>query len=221
MRTRFLFLPVFLVLLSACRGAAYREYHFTDPVEYYYFYPEGAGTEGPAPLVIALLGDKHSPLDCIELFQQFSKDRRYALLCPALGGDQGLADPLQAERDLAAILTKLYSTSTFQDRFFLIGFGDGGSFALQYALKYPQAVNGVSAMSVEAYPENFAPPGPLPVQLLAGQQDAAGLAEAKAVGQDWLAQGMLVDVVAVEGNGRSPSKAFARFASELADQVAR
>jgi hypothetical protein len=153
MRTRFLLLPILLGLLSACSGAAYRDYHFTDPVEYYYFYPEGAGTAGPAPLFIALLGDKHSPLDCIELFQQFAKDRRYALLCPDLGGAQGLADPLQAERDLAAILSKLYSTNTFQNQFFLTGFGDGGSFALEYAgsTRKPSAV---SAMSVGAYPEN-------------------------------------------------------------------
>ncbi len=221
MRTRFLLLPILLVLMSACSGAAYRDYHFTDPVEYYYFYPEGAGAAGPAPLFIALLGDKSSPLDCIKLFQQFAKDRRYALLCPDLGGDQGLANPLQAERDLAAILTKLYSTNTFQNRFFLTGFGDGGSFVLDYALKYPQAVSGVSAMSVDAYPENFAPPGPLPVQLLAGTQDPEGLATAKEIGQNWLAQGILVDVVAVEGNGRSPSKAFARFASELLHQVSQ
>ncbi len=219
MRTRFLLIPVLLVLLSACRGAAYRDYHFTEPVDYYYFFPEGAGSRGPAPLVIALLGEKRSPLDCIELFQQFAVDRRYALLCPDLGGDKGLADPLQAERDLAAILTKLYSTETFQNRFFLIGFGDGGSFALDYALRYPQAVGGVSAMSVETYPENFAPPGPLPVQLLAGEQDQEGLAAAQAVGQTWLAQGLLVRVVPVEGNGRSPSQAFARFSSELVDEL--
>ncbi len=219
MRTRFLLLPLFLALLTACQGSAYRDYRFTDPVEYYYLYPEGAGTGGLAPLFIALLGEKHSAVDCMDLFQQFARDRSYALLCPDLGGDQGLSDPLQAERDLAAILTELYSTNTFQDRFFLAGFGNGGSFALEYALKYPQAVSGVSAMSVEAYPETFVPPGPLPVQLLAGEEDAEALAAAQAIGQAWLAQGMLVDVVPVEGNGRSPSKAFARFASELLDQV--
>jgi len=218
MRIRFLLLPGFLLLLSACRGAAFRDYHFTDPVEYYFYLPEKAGP-GPAPLFIALLGEKHSPLDCIDLFQVFANDRGYALLCPALGGEGGLADPLQAERDLAAILTELYRTNTFQNRFVFTGFGDGGAFALDYALKYPQAVSGVTAMSVDTYPETFAAPGPLPVQLLVGKEDGEAVAAAQAIGQAWLAQGMLVRVVPVEGNGRSPSQAFARFSSELVDQV--
>src|SRR3990172_4775094 len=123
MRVRFLLLPGFLLLLSACRGAAYRDYRFTDPVEYYFYLPEEAG-RGPAPLFIALLGEKHTPLDCIDLFQVFANDRGYALLCPDLGGEKGLTDPLQAERDLAAILTELYSTNTFQNRFSFTVFRD-------------------------------------------------------------------------------------------------
>ena len=86
MRLRLLILPVLVLMLSACRAAAWRDYHFTEPVEYYFFYPDSAGVTGPAPLFIGLLGEQHSPLDCVELFNQFAEDRGYGLLCPDLGG---------------------------------------------------------------------------------------------------------------------------------------
>src|SRR3990172_12687661 len=90
-----------LLLLAGCRAEAWRDYHFTDPVEYYFSYPTTTDLGGAPPLFIALLGEGRSPLDCIELFQQFAEDRFYALLCPDLGGKEGLADRVQAERDLA------------------------------------------------------------------------------------------------------------------------
>ena len=221
MRLRFLLLPFLALLLSACRAAAWRDYHFTEPVEYYFLYPEGAGSTGPAPLFVALLGEDRSPLDCIELFNRFADDRGYGLLCPELGGGEGLADWQQAELDLSAILTQLYSSQTFQDRFFLAGFGDGGTFVLEYALKYPAAVSGVSAMSPRTYPAVFAPPGPLPVQFIVGAEDEEGLEAAQAAEQAWRGLGILVRLVPIDGNGRSPSQTFARLASQLVDEVSR
>ena len=221
MRLRLLLLPVLVLVLSACRAAAWRDYHFTEPVEYYFYYPDSAGVTGPAPLFIGLLGEQRSPLDCIELFNQFAEDRGYGLLCPDLGGQGGLADSLQAGQDLSAILTQLYNSHTFQDRFFLAGFADGGTFALEYALTYPGAVIGVSAMSPEGFPEVLVSPGPLPVQFVIGEGDEEGLAAAQAAEQTWQAWGILVRLVPVEGNGRSPSQTFARLASQLADEVSR
>jgi len=221
MRPRLLLLPALVLVLAGCRAAAWRDYHHAEPVEYYYFYPESAQVREPAPLFIALLGQDRSPLDCIELFNLFAEDRGFALLCPQLGGDEGAADALQAERDLSAILTELYSTQTFQDRFFLAGFGDAATFALGYALKYPAAVVGVSAMSPETYPDLFAAPGPLPVQLIIGQEDEEGLAEARVVEQAWLGWGIPVRLIQIEGNGQAPSQTFARLASQLLDEVSR
>jgi len=221
MRLRFLLLPVFVLMLSACRAAAWRDYHFTEPVEYYFFYPDSAGLAGPAPLFLGLLGQDRGPLDCIEFFNQFAQDRGYALLCPDLGGGEGLADSQQAERDLSTILAQLYSSQTFQDQFFLAGFGDGGTFALEYALKYPAAVSGVSVMSPQTYPVVFVPPGSLPVQLVVGEEDEEGLAAAQAAEQDWRELGILVRLAPIDGNGRSPSQTFARLASQLIDEVSR
>jgi pimeloyl-ACP methyl ester carboxylesterase len=220
MRRRLLLLPVLVLALSACADA-WRDYHYSDPVEYYYYYPESAGAAGRAPLFIALLGEGRSPQDCIELLNQFADDRGFALLCPDLGGAEGLSDPLQAERDLSAILTRLYSSQTFQDRFFLAGFADAGTFALDYGLKYPAAVSGVSARSPESYPELSTSPGPVPVQLVIGQEDEEGLAAAKLAEQTWLGWGIPVRLIAVEGDGRAPSQTFARLAAQLLDEVSR
>lgn len=215
-------LAIGLVLaLAGCRAAAWQDYHHTDPVEYYFWRPESVSPRGPRLLVIALLGESGSPLDCIELFQPLAEDRGYALLCPRLGGAQGLEDPLVAEQDLAAVLRELYADSTFQDRFFLAGFADGGSFALAYAFKYPQAVVGVSAMSVGEYPEAFGVVGAPPVQLVIGSGERGGLRAAQAIEQAWRAFGLLVRVVEVGGDGRRPTLDFARLASQLAEEVTR
>ncbi len=221
MRSRLLLTLGILLALSGCRAAAWRDYHETTPVEYYFWRPQVESPRGPPVLVIGLLGEGGSPLDCIELFQPLADDRGYALLCPRLGGSQGLEDPLVAERDLAAILGDLYAQGRFNSRFFLAGFADGGAFALNYAFKYPQAVIGVSAMSVVEYPEVFGVEAAPPVQLVLGMEDRSGLEAARTAEEAWRSLGLLVRVIEVDGDGRRPSLDFARLASELSDEVTR
>jgi pimeloyl-ACP methyl ester carboxylesterase len=216
---RLLLVSLMLALLGGCRAPAWRDYHYTDPVEYYFSYPTTTGLSGPPPLFIALLGDGRSPLDCIELFQQFAEDRHFALLCPELGGAGGLTDRPQAERDLADILTALYAQHAFESKFFLTGFGDGGEFALEYGLRYPGSVSGISAMSVDSYPEAAGGIGAMPVQILVGESDAVRLAAAQEIEQDWRARGILVRLLSVAGDGDDPNQAFARLASEVIDQI--
>jgi hypothetical protein len=210
---------VTLVLLTGCRASAWRDYRYTDPVEYYFSYPSTTGLGGAPPLFIALLGEGRSPLDCIELFHQFAEDRRFALLCPKLGGEAGLADEQQAEKDLAGILTDLYAQHIFESKFFLTGFGDGGQFALDYGFKYPGAVSGITAMSVDSYPEVAGSIGPMPVQVLVGESDKERLAAAQDIEKDWRARGILVRLLTVPGDGGAPNQAFARLAAEVIDQI--
>lgn len=210
-----------LLALAGCRAAAWQDFHRTEPVEHYFWSPEVESPRGPPLLVIVVLGEGGSALDCIELFQPLAQDRGYALLCPQLGGRQGVEDVLAAEFDLAAILSGLYAEQTFRTRFFLAGFGNGGEFALAYALRYPNAVSGVSAMSVEEYPEAFGAVGAPPLQLVVGAEDRAGLQVAQAIGQAWRTYGFLVRVIEVAGDGRRPSLDFARLASQLAGEVSR
>lgn len=219
MRRRSLAACLVLLLLAGCRAAAWRDFHYTEPVDYYFSYPGTTGVRGAPPLFIALLGEGSSPLDCIELFQQFAEDRQYALLCPELGGDEGLSDRPQAERELSDILTTLYAQHTFESKFFLTGFGDGGEFALEYGLKYPASVSGISAMSVDSYPESVGFPGSLPVQILVGESDTQRLTAAREIEQAWRDRGILIRLVPVDGDGRAPSQAFARLASKVIDQV--
>jgi len=206
-----------ILLLAGCRAAAWREYHHVEPVEYYFTYPEVTGLLGPPPLFVALLGEGRTPLDCIELFQPSADERHMAVLCPKLGGDDGLADVLQAEEDLAAILTDLYAQYPFQEGLFLTGFADGGEFVLEYGMKYPTAVGGLSAMSVDKYPD--AVTAGVPVQILVGESDPERLALAQEIEQAWRERGVLVRMLTVDGDGRAPNRAFARLSSEVTDQV--
>lgn len=220
MRTRrALSLVVLAALLAGCRAAAWRDYHHTEPVEYYFSYPSTTGIRGAPALFIALLGEGRSPLDCIELFQPFAEDRDFALLCPDLGGGQGLEDRAQAERDLADILTSLYAEYDFRDKFYLTGFGLGGEFALEYGMKYSASVSGISAMSVDEYPQPPGPTGAMSVQVLAGESDEDRLAAAQSIEEAWRNLGVLVRVLPVEGNGRAPTQAFARLAAQAIDQI--
>jgi pimeloyl-ACP methyl ester carboxylesterase len=205
-----------LLLLAGCRAAAWRENHYSEPVEYYFRYPETVGAQPPR-LFVALLGEDRSPLDCIELFAPSADERDDALLCPDLGGEGGLADRPQAEADLAAILTELYSQYQFQDKFYLAGFGDGGEFALEYGFKYPTSVSGISAMSVDNYPE--APASSLPVLIVVGEADETRLAPAQEMEQAWRELGVLVRLLTVNGDGDAPTRDFARLASERSTQI--
>lgn len=218
-----LLLAVVLVgsLLASCADNRWREFRFSEPSEYYFYYPEATQRRGPPPLLIALLGESRSALDCMELFHSYAVDRGISLLCPGVQGGDDLEDRLQAETNLAAILAQIYTTHLFQDRFFLAGFRDAGTFALEYGLKYPGAVGGVSAMSVETFPELPVPLGVPPVQLLVGESDQKGSERAEAQEQTWRSAGMLIRVASVDGDGRSPSIGFARLASELIDQIVR
>src|SRR3990172_2433178 len=182
-----------LLLLAGCRAQAWRDYHFTDPLEFYFSYPTTTDLGGAPPLFIALL-------------------------CPDLGGEGGLADRVQAERDLADVLTDLYAQYDFESKFFLTGFGDGGEFALEYGLKYPGSVSGISAMSVDSYPETFGATGAMPVQILVGESDTDRLAAAQETEEAWRARGVLVRLLTVSGDGGAPNQAFARLASEGIDQ---
>lgn len=209
------------MLLSGCGSGSWRQYRFTNPSEYYFYYPETETLRGPPALLIGLLGEGRSDLDCIELLHSFALDRKIAVLCPARQGGVALEDRLQAQTDLAEILGQIYSTHTFRNQFFLAGFGDAGTFALEYGLQYPAAVGGISAMSVEDFPDGPVPAGAPPVQLLVGSTDRQGLEKAQAQEQVWREAGLLIRVATVEGDGRSPSVGFARLASELIDQMIR
>jgi pimeloyl-ACP methyl ester carboxylesterase len=205
--------------LTGCRAAAWRDYHYSEPVEYYFSYPSSTGIRGAPALFVALLGEGRSPLDCIELFQPFAEDRDFALLCPDLGGEEGLADRAQSERDLADILTSLYDQYSFRDKFYLTGFGQGGEFALEYGMKYPASISGVSAMSVDEYPQPLVPTGAMSVQVLAGESDEDRLSAAHTIEEAWRNLGVLVRVLPVDGNGRSPTQDFARLAAQAIDQI--
>lgn len=210
-----------LPLLAACGPDPWGSYHYTNPSDYYYAFPPTDRLRGPPPLLVVYLGGGRSERDCIDLFYEFAAEQGIALLCPWVEGRDGLEDRLKVETELAAILSQIYTSNVFEDKFYLAGFGDAGDFVLEYGLKYPGAVRAVSAMSVEAYPENPIPFGVPPAQLLVGESDDDGLARAQAQEEIWRSAGMSVRVVPVDGNGRAPSIGFARLTTDLIDQISR
>ncbi len=209
-----------LALVAACgRGAASQPYYHDDPLPYYLYVPDGHSEQNPAPLFVGLLGNGGSALDCFELWQPLMEDRDLALICPELAKGANLQDNVDAQRDLGTVLTDVYAQQAFQPRFFLGGYGDGGRFALDYALQFPQVVSGVAAMAVDEWPTPSAAVLQIPFLIALGEDDPARKPAIDAGAEAWRQLGLLVRVVSISGDDRQPTLDFARLAAELCLQT--
>ena len=210
------------VLAAACsRASEWKDYFHDDPLPYYLYLPEGQTGIYPPPLFVGLLGEGGTAADCFDLWQPLAKERELVLICPELAGGAALTGNTDAEQDMAQVLTQLYSQYTLQPRFFLAGFGDAGRFALDYALRYPQVVSGVSVMAVDEFPAGSTAVANLPFLVALGESDRARAPATDAAAEAWHQLGLLIRVVPISGDGNRPTLDFARLAAELCSQTAR
>lgn len=211
-----------LIVAAACsRSSAWKDYFHKDPLPYYLFVPEGHPSIDPLPLFVGLLGKGGSALDCFDLWQPLAKEREMALICPELAGGKPLVGSTDAERDLANVLTPLYTQYNLKPRFFLAGFGDAGRFVMDYALRFPQVVSGVAVMAVDEFPPPTTAVTEIPFLVALGENDRARTPAVDAAAEAWRKLGLLIRVVSVSGAGDRPSLDFARLAAELSLQTSQ
>jgi len=210
------------LLAAACsRVSEWKAYFHDDPLPYYLYLPEGQTGIYPPPLFVGLLGDGGTAADCFDLWQPLAKERELVLICPELAGGATLTGNIDAEQDLSQVLTQLYSEYALQPRFFLAGFGDAGRFVLDYALRYPQVVSGVSVMAVDEFPAGSTAVADLPFLVALGETDRARAPAVEAAAEAWHQLGLLIRVVPISGDGNRPTLDFARLSAELCSQTAR
>jgi poly(3-hydroxybutyrate) depolymerase len=158
----------------------YRSFHYDQPSEYYLYLPQDNGSSGEWSLFVGVHGEHQQAVDCFDTWEGYANDFEFALLCPAFQVEDGAILPFEGERVLADILTALYGKYHFKERFFIAGFSTGGSFAVHYGYRYPQALNGVAAIASAAYPEPAPQAQELPLLLIVGDEDEEALNETSA-----------------------------------------
>lgn len=214
-----------LAALGASAGCALADssaaYRHDEPSEYYLYVPEEYGGLHPWHLFIALHGEGEDGGDCIRSWLEIATESKVLLLCPTLKIEDGAVDQADAENRMAGILTRLYNDYALEDRFFVTGYSAGADFALRYAYRYPQAIEGVSAISPEVYPQIIARAADIPIVIVADGREAAELQAAKDFVKNLEGVGFPARMVDIRGVDRRLSYDAQRVSIEFFQQVTR
>ncbi|MGD2162972.1 MAG: hypothetical protein PVI81_03820 [Anaerolineales bacterium] len=200
---RFSFLMVaFLAisLLAGCGSAGqFDELRYDEPSRYYLHVPSSYDQNMRWPLFIALHDRGDDSGDCIQDWFEIADETQLFLLCPELEVGDKLDSPVN-ERILADILNSLYQQFSLDNRFFLVGRNEAASFALSYAYRYPQAIEGISAIEPASYPQT-AGSANFPILLIVEPGDQPSLDAASAFEQSLSGSGTQTRLLEIDGIG--------------------
>jgi pimeloyl-ACP methyl ester carboxylesterase len=124
------------------------------------------------------------------------------------------------ERILANILSKLYRDYSLRERFFLAGKGEAASFALHYAFRYPQAVDGVSAIDASSYPSGVSS-GDFPILVIVESEDEEAIEAASMFMKSLNESGTQTRLLEIENIGSEIPYSVQRLTVELFEQVSQ
>lgn len=161
-------LLVFSFLVSAC-GSPYEDERHETPFEYYLYVPDNYVPGGDFYLFVALHGQDQDGADCYNQWRRYAQDVRFLLLCPTMPLEDESYDVAQAEIQLAAILSDIYSRYTLANKFYLAGYDAGADFALPYAYRYPSAIVGIAVIEPNQLPSTAFAVN-IPTLLLIGEE---------------------------------------------------
>ena len=206
------FLVVFL-LVSAC-GPRFVENRYESPSEYYLYVPDNYEPSGEFYLFVALHGQEQDGADCYEEWWRYAREVRFFLLCPTMPMEEDGYNRSEAEIELAAILTDIYSRYTLANQFFLAGYEAGADFALPYAYRYPSAILGLSIMGPRSLP-SAAFAYNIPTLLLVGEEETDERLAAETFSDVLQGAGYSIRLVVVSGLDVSLSPDARRMSVDL------
>jgi pimeloyl-ACP methyl ester carboxylesterase len=169
-------------------------------------------------LFIVLPDVRSDSRECIDDWLEIADEYQLLLLCPELNSEGENLDRNSNERILAAILNVLYKNYSLRGRFFLAGRGEAAAFALRYAYRYPEAIEGVAAIEATDYP-NGVESVDFPILLLIEQGDQVGKDAADIFVQSLEATGTQARLVELNSLGRGIPYRAQRLAVELFEQI--
>ncbi len=219
-RTIVLLFLIAPLLLAACGNSRHADLRVEDPSVYYLHVPEGYTGGNRWPLFIALHEVRDDSQDCISEWFEFAEEDDFFLLCPGLSSEGASFDQAENERVLADILNRLYQEYSLRNRFFLAGRGEAASFALRYAYRYPQAIEGVAAIDAGAYPGEIGTAS-FPVLIIVERGDDQALLDGNAFMEGLGGGGTHTRLLEIDNLGGGIPYGVKRLTIDLFEQVSR
>jgi predicted peptidase len=210
-----------LILLSACGGAnRFEELRHEEPSRYYLYVPEIYNSSQQWPMFVAIHDVDEDSQDCIRDWYEIAEENQVFLLCPEFASNGGEFDRSVDERILADILNQLYQDYSLRTRFFLTGKNSAASFILRYAYRYPQAIDGVSAINPQEYPDRVQMVS-FPILLIVERGDSQAIESGNEFIQSLSRTGTQTRLLEIDNLGSGIPYGVQRLTIELFEQVSR
>jgi predicted esterase len=212
---------VLAAVLGGCSGRGAAEpYHRTHPSELYLYTPPNYQQGRAAQLLVALHGQGQDAFDCFDFWRKYADDSGYVLLCPQLPYTEGAMDRAAAQVVIGQALQTAYGEVSLRGTFFIVGFGEGGTLALQYTSQFPQAITSAVAIASEEFPPLRGLAG-MPVLILAASGNRAATDNARAYVDQMFSQGWAIRLVMLNENGDRLSSDAGRLTEEFLAEALR
>jgi pimeloyl-ACP methyl ester carboxylesterase len=205
--------------LGGCSGRAAAEaYHHTQPSELYLYTPPNYQQGTPAELLLALHSNGQDAFDCFDFWRTYANDNGYVLLCPELPYAGGRMDRAAAQVLVGRALQTAYGELSLRGTFSIVGFGEGGTMALQYASQFPPAVSSVVAIASSEFPP-LATSTRMPVLILTPSGNRAATESAQAYVDQMFARGLAIRLVTLDESGNRLTSDAGRLTAEFLDET--
>jgi poly(3-hydroxybutyrate) depolymerase len=209
-------------LTGGCSGRSDAEaYHRATPSDLYLYTPPNYEPGAPIQLLMALHGDGQDAFDCYEFWRTYADDNGFVLLCPQLPYSDGRMDRASAQALLGQALQTAYAEVSLRGTFFVVGFGEAGTLALQYASQFPQAMTGVAAIASQEFPPLSAGAARMPVLILAPSGERTASDAAQAFVDQMVPQGFAVRLVMLDEDGERLTRDAGRVTSDFLSGILR
>lgn len=210
------------LLTGGCSGRSEAEaYHRTSPSDIYLYAPPNYAPGSPIQLLVALHGEDQDAFDCFDFWRTYADERGFALLCPELPYSDGQMDREAAQALLGQALQTAYTDVSLRGTFFVVGFAEAGTLALQYAAQFPQAMTGVAAIASQEFPPLSAAAAGMPVLILAPSGERAAAEAAQVYVDQMLTQGFAMRLVMLDENGDRLTRDAGRVTAEFLTEILR
>jgi poly(3-hydroxybutyrate) depolymerase len=214
-------LVVLAAVLGGCSGRSDAEaYHRTQPSELYLYTPPNYAPGTATPLLLALHGEGEDAFDCYDFWRTYADTNGLVLLCPELPYSDGQMDRAAAQVLIGQALQTAYAEVSLRGTFFVVGFGEGGTLALQYTSQFPQAITGVVAIASEEFPALPAS-ARMPVLILTPSGNHTASEAAQAYVDQMVPLGLATRLVVLDEKGDRLTRDAGRMASEFLAETLR
>jgi poly(3-hydroxybutyrate) depolymerase len=209
------------LVLGGCSGRSEAQaYHRTQPTELYLYTPPNYEPGTATQLLLGLHGEGQDAFDCYSFWRTYADENGLVLLCPELPYSDGRMDRTAAQALIGQALQTAYAEVSLRGTFFVVGFGEGGTLALQYTSQFPQAITGAVAIASEEFPA-LPESAQMPVLILASSGNRTASEAAQTYVDQMTAQGLAIRLVVLDENGKRLTGDAGRMTGDFLDETLR